>query len=628
MESSFETNPLYLDQLLTQCHTGQLKLPDFQRSWVWDEDRIRSLIASVSRGFPVGALMTLRTGGSVNFKPRCVEGAPVQSQQTPHDALLLDGQQRMTSLYQATIRRQVVNTVTPKNKHVKRWFYIDMLAALDSSVDRDEAIVGVPGDKRLTSNFGREIDLDLSSDLLEYKHLMYPVSQVFNWDVWQDGFDDYWRELDPGKRALFREFKKQVLENFKRYQVPVIALGKDTTKEAVCTVFEKVNTGGKPLDAFELVTATFAAEGYELRKDWYGDGETKGIHARLREACRAPGTDAGILAEVANTDLLQVISLFHTRELREAAREDGKSGKELPQVTGARHALLNLPLNAYKKYVALVERGFLEAGKFLYELHLYRTFDLPYQSQVVPLAAILANVPDALDHDAHRAKLTRWYWCGVFGELYGSTVETRVAKDFTEVPAWLDGGSEPSTVADAVFQADRLKTMRMRLSAAYKGVNALLMQKGARDWRSGKRFDHSAFFGEGIDIHHIFPQTWCKSQGITKSEYDSIINKTPLSYKTNRVIGGDAPSVYLSRLEHGKGGAPHVEKAKLEEYLESHLVDAQHLRGDNFREFMAVRQGRLLALIEEAMGRSAYPGTEDVAEDFDEEESEIERLLD
>ncbi len=53
-----------------------------------------------------------------------------------------------------------------------------------------------------------------------------------------------------------------------------------------------------------------------------------------------------------------------------------------------------------------------------------------------------------------------------------------MARDFLEVPVWLKGGIEPSTVTETMFRADRLKTMRMRLSAAYKGVNALLMKEG------------------------------------------------------------------------------------------------------------------------------------------------------
>src|SRR5688500_713943 len=101
--STFQTNPFDLHKLLESCNIGTLQLPDFQRSWVWDEDRIKSLIASISRAFPVGALMTLDTGGPVNFKPRTVEGAPPASKNVTPQSLLLDGQQRITSLYQVTI---------------------------------------------------------------------------------------------------------------------------------------------------------------------------------------------------------------------------------------------------------------------------------------------------------------------------------------------------------------------------------------------------------------------------------------------------------------------------------------------------------------------------------------------
>jgi len=128
--TTFKTNPYGLQELLTNCHRGALQLPDFQRSWVWDEDRIKSLIASVSRAFPIGALMTLDTGGEVDFKPRVIEGAPESAKLERPLSLLLDGQQRMTSLYQVTLRGKVVETITPKKKKVKRWFYIDINKAL------------------------------------------------------------------------------------------------------------------------------------------------------------------------------------------------------------------------------------------------------------------------------------------------------------------------------------------------------------------------------------------------------------------------------------------------------------------------------------------------------------------
>jgi hypothetical protein len=85
---------------------------------------------------------------------------------------------------------------------------------------------------------------------------MHPVARVFNCYKWQRGFDNHSKgDSNEGVRDEFRAFKRQVLENFKYYRVPVIALDRSTSKEAVCVVFEKVNTGGKPLDAFELVTA-------------------------------------------------------------------------------------------------------------------------------------------------------------------------------------------------------------------------------------------------------------------------------------------------------------------------------------------------------------------------------------
>ena len=620
--STFQTNSYDLDGLLKDCHTGVIQLPEFQRGWVWDEDRIKGLIASISQAFPVGALMSLDTGGPVKFKLRPIEGAPEKAKLANPQSLLLDGQQRMTSLYQATLQGRAVEIVAPKKnkKAVRRWFYIDIRKSLDSSVDREEAIIGVPEDKIVRPDFGHE-GRDLSSAQLEYQSLMFPLSQVFDSINWFIGFLKYW-ESDNSVKDEFIDFQKNVLENFKHYKVPVIKLDKETSKEAVCVVFEKVNTGGKALDAFELVTAMYAADGHELRKDWYGADGEKGRLDRLQQYLRPGGADAGILASVSSTDFLQAISLFYTRDRRRAAETAGKQGKDLPAVSGNRQALLDLPLSEYKNYQQQVEGGFVKAAKFLHMLHIYRIFDLPYQSQIVPLAAILADIGDAWEHETNRAKLVQWYWNGVFGELYGSAVDTRIARDFMEVPGWLKGGDEPSTIRDATFHSERLKTMRMRLSAAYKGVNALLMKEKAQDFRSGQSFDLTVFFDENTDIHHIFPQKWCKEHDKKPSVFDSIINKTPLSFRTNRILGGGAPSEYIAKLEKGDATTPPIDPAHLNAYIASHLIDPSLLRADAFDAFMADRQKRLLALIENATGKAVYGGSvqeegEDVESDDD-----------
>ena len=611
-KTTFKTNPVPLETLLRQCGDGKIQLPDFQRSWVWAEDRILSLIASISSAFPIGALMTLESkSGSTIFARRPIQGAPKPAMDMKPDELLLDGQQRMTSLYQSCVRREVVETITPKNKMVKRWFYIDIQKALTPEGDRDEAIFSVPEDRRIKTNFDKDTLLDLSKTEHEFEKLMFPLNRVFDWDEWQEAFGDYWiAKGEAAKRDTFRKFKQDVLANFGSYQVPVITLAHDTSHEAVCLVFEKVNTGGKALDAFELLTAMYAARGHRLRDYWLGADGKKGLQTRLAEFGRAADQPVGVLSKVASTDVLQAIALRHTKQVRTDKVASGVKENDLPAVRATRQSLLDLPLEAYLQYRDSVEAGFKRAAKFLRQQNIHRVIDLPYQTQLVPLDAIFSEIGDKADHVGHMAKIARWYWCGIFGELYGGAIESRFAKDIVEVTAWLHGGPQPSTVTEGVFRADRLLTMRTRLSAAYKGIHALLMREGAKDFRSGQGYDLTVFFDEGVDIHHIFPQDWCEAQKIDVKVYDTVINKTPLSYRTNRIIGGVAPSKYLAKLEVGNKTAnglienPPIDPEVLDGYLTSHCISPAHLRADDFESFMKERRKSLLALISEATGHS------------------------
>lgn len=188
---SFDSTKKPLEELLKQAHTGMIQLPDFQRSWVWKDDGLRALLASVSRSFPVGTLMTLQTGGEVNFKHRLIEGAPQEHNSTKPDYLLLDGQQRITSLYQLTFRQKVIDTRDIRRQPIRRWYYIDMNLALDPSVDREAAIIGVREDK--TELRGFEILQDLSTSQLEYENCMFPANKIFLSDEWQMKFCEHWQ---------------------------------------------------------------------------------------------------------------------------------------------------------------------------------------------------------------------------------------------------------------------------------------------------------------------------------------------------------------------------------------------------------------------------------------------------
>ncbi len=94
----FETDKRPLTFLLDQVDQGDLALPDFQRSFVWDANATRELITSIVASYPAGSLLLLQGGARV-FRPRAVEQAPAINGQPPY--LVLDGQQRLTALYQA-----------------------------------------------------------------------------------------------------------------------------------------------------------------------------------------------------------------------------------------------------------------------------------------------------------------------------------------------------------------------------------------------------------------------------------------------------------------------------------------------------------------------------------------------
>lgn len=245
--------------------------------------------------------------------------------------------------------------------------------------------------------------------------------------------------------------------------------------------------------------------------------------------------------------------------------------------------------------------GFLRAAKFLTLEHIFLDRDLPYQTQLVPLAAILAELGDCWEEIGVKQKVRQWYWCGVLGELYGGAVESRHARDLPECLTWIqDGGPLPTTVSGSSFNPDRLLTLRTRNSAAYKGIYALLMQRGGREFLTDVPISFQTYEEEKIDIHHIFPKAWCNKYEIDHNRMDCLVNKTALSARTNRIIGGTAPSTYLRSLEkRGK-----VAITTMDAILSTHLISPEALRADNFETFFEMRRKALLDLISTVMGKA------------------------
>lgn len=584
-----------LSELMREVSTGKEQLPEFQRGWTWDNDRIRGIIASLSQGYPMGAIMRLEYGNeNVRFKYRTIEGVTVTGV-TP-EFLILDGQQRLTSMYRATCCKEPVETTTEKGKEIKRFYYLDIKKCLDESEDRVDAVIAVPSDRKIKTNFDRDVVLDLSTRELEFEHEMFPINIIFDSNAredWADGYKEY-HEYDKAFMEKYKQFRTQVIDTIVGYKLPVITLGKETPREAVCKVFENVNTGGVPLTVFELVTATFATYDFDLRKDW--------IECRDKIRGKGETLNTDVMEGVDETSFLTAITLYTTY----------LSDK---MTTCKKKDVLALNFEDYKKNRDILLEGYKMARKFLFQQYVFRKRDLPYTTQLIPLSAICAVIRTATFNLPSTQKiLAKWFWCGIMGEMYGGANETRYATDIEDVVADIQGkDSQNRTINAAYFSATRLLSLQTRNSAAYKGIMALVYREQCRDFMQGITMDIVKSMDESLDIHHIFPEAYCKKMGLDKSKWNSIVNKTPLLPASNRQIGGDAPSVYSGNIMK----KAEIDEVELRFRIESHLVNYDYLIADDFDHYFIARAKAILKVIEAAMGKTiADKGSEQTIKEY------------
>ena len=582
---SLDTN---LSQLLDEVNSGKTQLPEFQRDWTWDDNRIRGIIASLSQGYPMGAIMRLQYGNpDIKFKYRTIKG--VGDKGIIPDFLVLDGQQRLTSIFQATFSKNSVETKTEKGKKIERYYYLSMEKCIDENEDRYDAVIPVPVDRKIKENFDRDIKLDLSDNNKEYEHKMFPINIIFDSNalmMWQLGYMMYYSGKEEAQNLL-KDFQRDVINTITSYKLPVITLDKNTPREAVCKVFENVNTGGVPLTVFELVTATYATQEFDLRKDWQECiKDIRGVGDTLR-------TD--LLDGIDETTFLTTVTLYTSY----VDKQNGKVGT----VSCKKKDVLNLSYDSYINNKDKVLVGFRIARDFLLKYqYVFRQRDLPYTTQLIPLAAICAYLGKSKCNEANTiAVLSRWYWCGILGEMYGGANETRYANDIEDVvDEVFQRPNQSRTVNSSFFSSTRLLTLQTRLSAAYKGIMALLYKEKCRDFMNDTTIDIVNSMLESPDIHHIFPEAYCIKKGIKRQRYNSIINKTPILPATNRSIGGNAPSIYTKSIMKKVNG---MTEDILKERIESHCIDYDLLITDNFDAYFVDRAKKLLDLIEKAMGK-------------------------
>jgi len=546
----FETHPRRLLKMLEDLHGGQLALPDFQRSFVWSPDATRELIVSMIRTFPAGALLFLRGGGAA-FKARPAEGAPELAGQPLE--LVLDGQQRLTSLYQALF-----------GVGASRFFFD--IGALISGADINDAVRVFSTDRAAAFE---SLDAQASA-------LMMPLAAVRGSGAsnWRDDVLDLRHDPEPRRvREILREVEQAYIKPLADYSFPVTVLAQSTELEAVCTIFETLNRTGKPLTPFELISARAFAGGHSLRDLWDAVLDRHPILVDF---------------DVEPYYVLQVIAL----RLGASCQRRDVLGLDAGAIAGEWE-------DACADMASAVELLRDECGVLVEKW-------LPYRPLLIPLAASWREVRTATgpDQGARRAQLKRWFWCACFHGEYESSSATLAERDTPVLRSWLTGGAEPPVVVSFVWDPADWRAVTVRQKGLYRATIALMLTERPRDFHTGAPLTQELIEASKVDDHHIFPRGYLRDIG-RPNEVDSVLNHCLIDRETNRRIGKRSPSQYLGEIRGALGD-------NLDHVLASHRLpsgERNPLEGDDFDEFLSWRVEKLADALAEQTGHGGVPGS-------------------
>ena len=562
-----DTNPRALKELLSEIHGRTTVLPDFQRDFVWEPGATQELIVSIASNYPAGSILRVRDAKRV-FAAREFEGAPALGG-AKHTFLVLDGQQRLTSLYQAFFG-------------VGEHRYFLDLRALAEGADFEEAIFHARATTKWTK--ARE-DFELQA-----KELLLPLSVLKGG---AGGFGKWGRTVarrlaDKERIALedaLDGIEEKWIHVIDDYHFPVVTLSDKTEPDALCTIFETLNRTGVKLSVFELLTARFWPQNIKLRALW--------------EKALA---DHPVIAdfEVDAYYVLQGISLA-SRKAPSCKRGD----------------VLNMTASDITDWWDKVVLGLATGLEILRDdCKVMLPKWVPYQTMLPPLAAVLARAgnPRTAEAGAQREKLKRWFWCAVFGQVYEGAPNSKAAKDVVEVLPWLSGGDPPESVASFSFDPRALRDVTPRQRAIYRGAICLILSGSARDFHTQAVITGKLMAEEGIDDHHVFPAAYLERRDVSPARRrDCVLNRTLIDRTTNQMISDRAPSDYLAEIR-GTPGFP------FEKVLDSHVLPAgadSPLLRDDYDAFLALRQERLWQEIRRVTGATVAADLE--ADDRDQE---------
>lgn len=534
-----KANPERILSIIDHAFAAKIVMPEFQRPFIWAREDIEEFLASILCGFFVGTFLLLDTpADNPMFPYRPVEGLElvdpgVSSRTHATVRLVLDGQQRITSLFYA-LHEPDISLRWAQYPHK---FFLDLDLAL--SGDIDEAVVGVStrDNRRMAimrerQRADRALSFALLRDSSAFHRWLYSEQQVWSGSE-RDRIESFYRRFDG-------------------FMVPVVSLSPETGRDNIVSIFERINRTGISLSLFDLAAARLYLKGVNLRKLWAEFTRTHEDAAR----------------DVKPEFLLKVVALIRGKEPRHGSMLETIDPLDADTFRELWGDGAEAVASAYRRI--RVKYGASDSSR------------IPYTTMVVPLALLLRALGKARAGEEAYRKVDRWYWGSVFSQRYDSAVNTKSYQDVRDVLRWLSEGVAPQWL-ERLGEEDLDLGVEESRSAIYRGILCLVARNGARDFLTGQ----AAALNQCQD-DHIFPQ---KAYG-NAHPVNVVYNRTLISKETNNNKRDNDPASFLRNCLRGHGD----DEARLLTTLQTHYISERAYSAmlrDDFEGFVAERRSSL-----------------------------------
>lgn len=552
-----------ISQIIDNCENGEWVVPVFQRYFDWKKEDIRDFLKSIFLDYYVGSLLLWDVRKESELDVEAIKG--VTNKELRKNSIILDGQQRVTSLYYAIKNPNF----SLKGSSKRSFFYIDFAEFLK---DEPEELIRV---------FAEQLD---RSDC--YRKLLFPFYELENYRDWLYGLETYLRSqnLDNQKiRSIFEIIDRKLNHVWNGVEIPYVTLSDERKIDQVTDIFEKINSTGIQLSVFDLLIARLSKYQVKLKDLWDESAKTEKItqyYANGKGITKLP------------IYILEAIALSYTNS-GSCKRKD----------------VLNIFVNS-KSSKETFEQRWKEMTQYTNEALelLENTRDgfgvisqdiLPFEPMIPILASLQKEMNTKFRDLANKcfSKITNWYWVSVFSNAYSSAVDSQKTSDYKDMVKWFSNDQEiPKGISKfrVTFDSIDLRNVEQKSNAMYRGILGLVALTGGNDFDKNRSVANKKYQQD-----HIFP----KSKFDDNEYVNSILNITWLTKDTNeRIKRAKIPSEFVKQtIQEKYDGNEHA----FLETLQTHLITKtafECIKNDDLDGFLTERLGSILELIGKKIG--------------------------